>query len=196
MDENIFDEAQYALTILETAAMAYETGRPDILEYLSNTPFDRDVECEFALNGMYRLCDFMSEYYSEDTEVCAMYFSSNAMMENYRLCREYGKLKGISLKENPYMLRALEEVRAQMSEDGCYYCCSWLQTKVNHKWASGIVFKYDVSYFCEFLALFSRLLYVFEFYDRAVKDLRKEVETLKRQKLIPFPASQKEREAA
>ena len=46
------------------------------------------------------------------------------------------------------------------------------------------------------MALFSRLLYVFEFYDRAVKDLRKEVETLKRQKLIPFPASQKEREAA
>lgn len=195
--EDAFDYASSGLSMLEIAAMAYETGRPDILERLSDTSFCYDEEYEFALDGMNALCDFMTEHSANDSEICTMYFSSNAMMEYYRLCREYGKLKGIPLGENPYMLKAKDHVREQMDVPDCYYCCYRLQTKINHKWASGLVFQYDCSYFCEYLALFSRLLYVFEFYDDMVKELRAEVVKLKEQNPIrALPAPAGERRAA
>lgn len=199
MDSDAFDNAECGLRMLEIAAMAYETGRQDVLDALHGCAYSYDDEYEFAMSGMDKLCDFMEEHSREDSEICTMYFSSNAMMEYYRLCREYGKLKGVSLKKNPYMLRASQEMREKMYEDGCYYCDYWLQTKINHKWASGIVFKYDISYFSEFLALFSRLLYVFEFYTEAVKELCAEVERLKQPKgqILMLPAPKEfERRAA
>lgn len=111
------------------------------------------------------------------------------MLYDAALSRAFWKLS--LLKKNPYMLRAAQEMRENMYEDGCYYCDYWLQTKINHKWASGIVFRYDIGYFSEFLALFSRLLYVFEFYTETVKELRAEVEKLKKPKgqilMLPAP---------
>lgn len=191
MDSDAFDNAECGLRMLEIAAMAYETGRQDVLDALHGCAYSYDDEYEFAFNGMDKLCDFMEEHSREDSEICTMYFSSNAMMEYYRLCREYGKLKGVSLKKNPYMLLAAQEMRENMYEDGCYYCDYRLQTKINHKWASGIVFRYDIGYFSEFLALFSRLLYVFEFYTEMVKELCAEVEKLKKPKgqilMLPAP---------
>lgn len=197
MDDNIFEDVQSALGILETAVMVYETGRSDILECLSRMPLCCEYESEFVFEGMNLLCDFMREYYNEVIDVGTFYFSSNTMMEYYRLCREYGKLKRIPLTENPYLLRAKNHIHSQMNVDGCYYCSYHLQTKINHKWASGIVFNYDNSYFYEFSSLFSRLLYVFHFYDCTVKELRKEVDNLRRQQPHIFPeTSQIERTAA
>ena len=192
MNENeAMDYAASALEMLEIAAMVYETGRTDILEQLGSFAFDYDESYDLAMEGLSLVGDFSREYGHEDSEIVTMYFSSHAMMDYYRLCREYTNLTGVSLKSNPYMKRAESEVREQMDPADCYYCAYWLQTKVNHDWASGIVFKYDCSYFCEFLALFSRLLYVFQFYTNTVTELRKEVEVLKQQqsngKLLPFP---------
>lgn len=193
-----YDYAASAVTMLQVAKMIYDTGRQDILNHrLNSFSFDCDEDYAFALEGIDELCDLFSHSCTDETG--SMYFSSENMMEYYRLCRDYSKLKGIALKDNPYMLRAREDFREQMSEPGCYYCESWLQTKINHKWASGVVFKYDASYFYEFLNLFSRLLYVFEYYDCEVKTLRFEVWKLRCQRqsnVIMLPLPREERSAA
>lgn len=200
--EDALEFAANGINLLEVAKIAYDAGRSDIIEQLGNFSFDCDDEYAFAMEAMDLLCDFVRDNDSggdEESNIETMYFSSHNMMEYYRLCREYGKLKGISLKANPYMQSAAAHVREQMIAPDCYYCNSILQTKINHKWASGIVFQYDGSYFTEYLALFSRLLYVFEFYDCEVSALRYEVWKLKygrKNNLLMLPLPRDERRAA
>lgn len=198
MDADAFDYAMSSLGMLEVAAMVYETGYEHILEDLSEYCFIQDEEYEFATNGIHGLCDFVGENYDENNEINSLYFSSEDMMDYYRLCRELSKLCNIPLKKCPYMQRAETTVREWLFQLDCYYCNYRLQTKINHKWASGIVFQYDASYFYEYLALFSRLLYVFSFYSEMVKELRLEVEAMKRQQaVLTLPLnSENERSAA
>lgn len=198
--EDAFDYASYTITMLQVAKMAYDTGRMDVVERLGCFSFDCDDEYGFALEGMDALCDFMRDSGEENGEIQTMYFSSKNMMEYYRLCREHSRLTGIPLKNNSFIKRAEEHVREQMEAQDCYYCNYFLQTKINHKWASGIVFQYDCSYFSEYLALFSRLLYVFEFYDCEVAALRFDVWKLKYQPrnnvlMLPLPHEEQRRAA-
>lgn len=196
--EDAFDYAGSTITMLQVAKMAYDTGRMDVVERLSSFSFDCDDEYAFAMEGMDELCDFIADHGEDET--ATMYFSTKNMMEYYRLCREHSKLTGIPLKDSPYMQDAATHVREQMSVPDCYYCGYYLQTKTNHEWASGIVFHYDTSYFSEYLALFSRLLYVFEFYDCEVAALRFEVWKLKYQPrnnvlMLPLPREEQRRAA-
>lgn len=196
--EDAFDYAASAITMLQVAKMAYDIGKKDVVDRLSSFSFDCDDEYAFAMEGMDELCDFIADH-SED-ETATMYFSTKNMVEYYRLCREHSKLTGIPLKESPYMQDAKTHVREQMEAQDCYYCDYFLQTKTNHEWASRIVFQYDCGYFNEYLALFSRLLYVFEFYDCEVAALRFEVWKLKYQPrnnvlMLPLPREEQRRVA-
>lgn len=194
MDEDAIERAIQALSMLETAAVVYEAGRSDILETLGAYALDCDEEYGFALDGLSSAGDFMqddrNDSNDENGDTCTMYFSSNDMMEYYRLCRDYCKAKGCSLNHNPYIQKAERFVFSEMEVPDCYYVDFHLQTKINHKWASGVVFRYDQSYFYEYAALLTRMVNVFGFYTEALKELRTELQTLQAQsvgKIVAFP---------
>ena len=98
------------------------------------------------------------------------YFSSNAMMEYYRLCREYCHMYHVSLKENPFIKKA-EKYADDMMEfpkgDFGYI----LQTRINHEWASGIVLYYS-EYFDSYKDMIEALLEIFDFYERELAALK------------------------
>jgi len=98
------------------------------------------------------------------------YFSDPAMMEYYRLCREYSRKTGVRLKQNPFMLKAGEYVR-WMLQLGSYGYDWTLLTKINHEWASGIVFYLDER-FNAHLELLEALLEIFRFYETELEVLK------------------------
>lgn len=190
MENEALDRASSGLNMLEVAVMMHEAGREDLLDEVCGCSFDYEEDYEFATNGLYAVSDLVKDYYNQNKEIGSYYFSSHDMMAYYRLCREYGSYKGIPLKDNPYMRRAKETVHGLLLKSDCYYCGYILQTKLNHQWASGIVFYYDSSYFYEYTALLSRMILIFQFYTETLAELRAELETLKNQsasKLIQFP---------
>jgi len=136
---------------------------------------------DIIFHTLHSLSDAIWSRVSEKNDVETLYFSHPAIMEYYRLCREYGKLTGESLRENPYMRHAAEFVRSKLQQ-GCYSCDYRLQTKVNHKWASGIVFRM----WPEFNGLFALMVLmsrIFDFYEKEVVKLKAEIETIKKTSL-------------
>lgn len=190
MDETAIDRAGDALDLLEAITIIHEAGRTDIIEAIGDYELDRDDEYGLALEGLSLVCDCMHENDNENSDMASIYFSSKDMMEYYRICRDYCKAKGCSLKNNPYIHRAARFVASEMYEPECYYVGYYLQTKINHDWASGIVFLYDKNYFCEYLPLLTRMVNVFALYTEALTELRTELKTLQAQsegKIIVFP---------
>jgi len=98
------------------------------------------------------------------------YFSDPAMMEYYHLCREYSRKTGISLKQNPFMLKAQEKV-CRMLQLSSYGYRWTLLTKINHEWASGIVFG-EYEDFNAHLDLLDSLLEIFRFYETELEVLK------------------------
>ncbi len=114
--------------------------------------------------------DFKAFDYIECFELEKSYFSNKSMLEYYKLCRQYGSAHGMKLKDNPYMKAAEKFVNSALNLGGMGY--DWiLQTKVNHEWASGIVFITDWNYNCSF-ELLEALLEIREWYTYAVIRLR------------------------
>lgn len=133
--------------------------------------------------------DAIWQDYNEDYDVNKWYFSNTSMMEYYRLCRVYGSAHKLKLKENPYMQEADRFVESCMDlGDNCGY--GWkLNTGVNHKWASGIVFRSDCYFNGEF-DLLEALLCIQDWYSRAVIRLRGKLmeEGVIRVPMLPPPA--------
>lgn len=100
------------------------------------------------------------------------YFSDSAMMQYYRLCRNYCHLYGVSLKQNPYIQKADRYVYDKLN--GLYACgYGWtLHTRINHKWASGILFCVDDN-FDAYMELIKALLEIFCFYEIELKVLKR-----------------------
>lgn len=84
------------------------------------------------------------------------------------------------------MQKAQREVYDWLSS-GCYYCYFRLQTKVNHKWASGIVFYFDENFY-EFDSLLQRMVNIIDFFRCEVVTLRKQVES---PKIIALPVQKR-----
>lgn len=203
MNTELLDEAFDGIQLLEVMCMAYELNRTDIISTLSGYCFELGDSYESAIYGIDALCDFYIDYASHDdnyySEIRTTYVSTYNMMKYYHLCREYSSLTKTKLKNNPYMENAALYVSEQMNVGACYYCSYYLQTKINHDWASGVVFIYDTSEFHEHLAMFSRFLYVFDYYDREVVTLEKEVQALRenqKNKVIELPNKTQRRRAA
>ena len=144
------------------------------------------TECDFekADSGFYEMFwelveaipDFASCDYNEDFGVTKWYFSFADMMEYYRLCRVYGRLRRLALKDNPFMKDARQFVEHAMDLDN-YYGYAWtLQTRVNHNWASGIVFRIDEEFFNGELDLLGALLSIADWYKWHLEQLRQAIE--------------------
>jgi len=106
------------------------------------------------------------------------YLSSPEMMEYYRHCRTYCKTHGVSLKDNPFMKKAEEQVNHMLQELSGNY--GWtLLTRINHQWASGIVFYHD-DYFdaYAYMELIEALLEIFHFYETELEALRQIISNL------------------
>lgn len=100
------------------------------------------------------------------------YFSDPAMMEYYRLCREYCRLFGVSLKQNPFMQKAEGYVKRLLGNLYSYGYGWTLHTRINHEWASGIVFGMD-DQFDGYTNLIEALLEIFWFYETELEVLKK-----------------------
>lgn len=80
---------------------------------------------------------------------------------------------------NPYMRDAQRFVEYAMDLDG-YYGFAWtLHTRINHQWASGIVFRIDEDFNGEF-DLLEALLSIADWYKCHLEPLRKAVEETER----------------
>lgn len=117
--------------------------------------------------------DLFAAVYHERQEQYTLYVSFSSMMEYYRLCRVYGRFHRVNLKENPFIKEAEEAVEARMDLGSFGGYGIYLQTKVNHKWASGIVINLDENYFNEELALAEAVFEVGAWYEWAVYRLRR-----------------------
>lgn len=121
--------------------------------------------------------DFVAYDYSEDYGVTKWYFSFKDMMEYYRLCRDFSRLQGVKLNDNPYMRDAQQFVEFAMKLDE-YYGYGWtLHTRINHQWASGIVFRTDEYFYGEF-ELLEALLSIADWYKYHLDPLRKAIEEI------------------
>lgn len=146
-----------------------------------------DYEPDIVTDALFSLSEAVWDHYSQDgNEIYAIYFSSPAIMEYYRLCREYSQTCGIPLGSNPYMQRAAEYVRNRL-EQGCYSCSYHLQTKIHHAWASGIVFRMWPD-FTSLLALLVMMGRIFSFYEQGLEHLKHDLSNLNRR----LPEHQKE----
>jgi hypothetical protein len=163
----------------------HEAGSPAMLGDGSGS----DYEFEVIIEGLFGLSEAVWGNYSEEREVETMYFSHPDIVEYYRLCREYGREKRIPLRANPYVLGAARFVDSQLGQHS-YVSSYYLQTKVGHKWASGVVFRMWPE-FDGHLALLVLVRKIFEFYTRELARLKAELAVLK-----TGPESPERKEAA
>ena len=166
--------AKRALICVYVHKMVHDNGRLE--EYAQYGPKYVDCEADFesAIYGLDYAAEMVWEHASHDEEVRTLYFSSTDMMEYYRLCRVYGKKHGVKLSANPYMLEAKRLVDDCLDQ-GCPVCEYRLQTKINHKWASGIVFRMWPEFEWHF-ALLTQINRVFGFYTEQLQKLKKALE--------------------
>ena len=112
-EEEIID----ALPSITVARLFYTYGR---LDDLLNAGF------ETANDGFYEMFwelldtipDFISYDYNEYSGVTKWYFGFKDMMEYYRLCHTFSRLRGVKLKDSPYMRDAQRFVEHAMDLGG------------------------------------------------------------------------------
>lgn len=166
-------DAQRAFMCVYVRKLFHDNGKLEEYEFRAPDYVDADMDVEACVHGLWCISDVVWSHYSEDEQVETMYFSHRDVMEYYRLCREYGKRFKVKLRDNLYMRAAADFVRDQLDQ-GCYACDYRLQTKINHEWASGIVFRMwpEFIWHFELLVLMNR---IFDFYSKELIKLKKEL---------------------
>lgn len=160
------------LPSIQYAMLCDSYGKLDkFIGYGNKSPHEDWCECYYDAIGA--ATDLFDGNYNETYEVHTLYVSFASMVEFYRLCRVYGKLHHVRLKDNPYVREAFNFVFNAMdfSSNGGY--AVYLQTKINHQWASGLVIRTDANYFYEEFELVEAIFEVGAWYERALLRLRK-----------------------
>jgi hypothetical protein len=179
MEESlVIRDAKRAFVGVYIHKVIYDNGRLD--EYAAEVPeyVDCDAEYEVGYLGLFYVTERVWYHRTSDpdygSEVETFYFSNRDIMEYYRLCREYGKRRRVKLSANPYMLEAKRFVNDCLDQ-GCPVCDYLLQTKINHDWASGIVFRMwpEFEWHFELLTLINN---IFMYYKEQLQKLKKELE--------------------
>ena len=176
---------KYSLTELKNAVANVHIylllRKLDLLDKLSEPlpdfVTDEDTSFSLCVDAVFHVSEAVWDYYSEHYDVETIYISSPDMMEYYRLCRVYGKMTGVSLKNNPYMEKSSDFVRRWLYQPECYTCEYRLQTKINREWASGIIFRIYPE-FSGYYALLIVLDYILTFYSEELKSLKAEIAAL------------------
>ena len=166
------------LPSLHWAILCYEYGKLD--EFIScgnEKPHDEYYTCFYDAIGI--ASDFLCCDYIEDYEEQKYYFGFESMSEYYRLCRDYCVQRGISLKNNPYMSEAERFVENAMDfGTGAYGGYAFLlQTKINHKWASGLLVHTDACCFSSEFELTEAILSIGAWYKDAVARLKNDLQS-------------------
>lgn len=168
------EEITNVLPSITVARLFYTYGRlDDLLKAGFETADDDFYEMFWEL--LDTIPDFIDYDYNEYSGVTKWYFGFKDMMEYYRLCRAFSCLCGVKLKDNPYMRDARRFVEYAMDLNGCYGFAWTLHTRINHQWASGIVFRIDENFYGEF-DLLEALLSIADWYKYHLDPLRKVVE--------------------
>lgn len=179
------------LESIHCAILCYDYGKLDQFIADNSEPTDERFSCFFT--AMYAAVDFIHEDYDENYEVNKYYFSWKSMVEYYRLCRDYCVKHGVSLKDNPFMEEAADFVERTMLFDhygGGYDF--YLKTKINHEWASGLLFRTDCYFDSEF-ELAEALFMIGDWYQKGVERLKA---ALQAEKIVAFPQRTPQKEAA
>ena len=185
-----YGEISEALTSISIARLFFEYGKLDtVLEAGFDGPDSDYYLMLWELLGS--TADFVFSDYDENYGVNKWYFSNRDMVEYYRLCRTYGCLHELKLKDNPFMQSAERFVENAMDFSGQYGYGWYLSTKVSHEWASGIVFRTD-EYFNGEFELLEALLSIGDWYKRNLVRLREAIE----EKKLPAAAENREVMAA
>ena len=166
------EEIGYLLPSIRYACLCYRFGKlEDFIAAGNQSPHEEHCSCFWDVLGI--APDVCYTSYHEIYETERYYFSYEAMMDYYRLCRVYSKTHRRKLRDNPYMQSAENFVEHVMDlgEYGCYGFR--LQTKINHKWASGIVLHVDSGYFNAEFELSEALFEIGAWYKVHAYELRK-----------------------
>ena len=167
------EEIYYTLGSIRFAILCHDYGKLDAFIQSGNvSPCEDFYSC--FLDALCAAADFIAEDYMEDYNAEKYYISFESMMEYYRLCRDYCTKFGVRLKKNPYMIEAQRFVDRVMYFSGGGYSYL-LNTKINHKWASGILIGIDYDTFNDELELVDAMFAINEWYQEGVERLKKEL---------------------
>lgn len=163
-----YQEAAYDLEALRVPKMLYDLGRPDILEELSNYMLDYDQYWEIVTVA----ADLIFKSVVNDSDISGDHhisvYSDPAMKEFYRLARRYSSKTKISLKQNPYLLKAKAVVDRYLNIDSSSSGYE-LHTKAKN---CCVVFYYDC-FFNEQEELLEGLIEILNYYRQQSAALRK-----------------------
>jgi len=164
-------DAQNTFSIVYVYKLFHDFGRLDKLD--SSCKIEGDYTWMALYEALQAVSDAVWIDYVESWELQKFYFSDPVMVEYYRLCRTHCQCFGGRLSENPYMKQAAEYVDHLLNLPYGNYGYT-LQTKINHDWASGIVFYFDDYFECH-MELIEVLLYIFDFYRTELEKLKSEL---------------------
>ena len=171
-------DIQDMLPSIHWAILCYEYGKLDEFIASGNSgPFDEYYSCFWDV--LQFASDFLFCEELEDYEAQKYYFGFKSMSEYYRLCRDYCVQRGVRLKDNPYMREAERFVENAMDFGmGSYGGYSFLlQTKINHKWASGLLVLTDDYCFRSEFELTEAILSIGAWYKDAVARLKNDLQS-------------------
>ena len=162
------------LPSIQYALLCYTYDKlSEFIDIGNETPNDNYCEC--FIDAVASAADLFDMHYSECYEVQTLYVSFESMMEYYRLCRIHSRQNHIRLRDDPYVKDAERFVEDMFDFDEYGGYCVDLKTKVNHKWASGLVIRIDVNYFNNEFLIAEAVFAIGAWYEIAVRRLRKEL---------------------
>lgn len=167
----MIEDAYFAFQTVYIAKLFHAYDKQDNLDM--NWLVNEDGWWSMVHNALQSVTN--SVWITGDDAVIKYYFSDDTMMEYYRLCREYCRIFGVSLKDNPFMKQAGAYVSQMLADISGYY--DWfLHTRINHKWASGIVIMHGETFDSQgYMELLEALLEIFSFYEAELSALKKSI---------------------
>ena len=168
------DDMFYAIETIAYAHLFYEHGKFDKFMALGYEQASAETS-ELWWDALGLAAESIWSNPNDEHEVYAWYFSNRSMTEYNRLSRVYGSVHHLKLKDNPYLQAAERFVGETMDWENRYGYGWYLNTKIGHAWASGLVFKTDYNDFYGEFELLSALLDIQDWYSSAVYQLRRKL---------------------
>ena len=169
------DGFEYCLGAVSILHLMLDYGKgEDLMKHYGNWEITEDLNWEIYMSALDQITDIVSGRYIEAYDCDEYFFSSDDMTEYYRRCKEFGRRHGIRWDENPFVKKAWDEVCETMDLNDHGY--DWrLVTGTRHKNASSLHF-YRYPDFFQTVEMVEAILIIFDFYSRALIELRKELE--------------------
>lgn len=175
--------------ILQAMKEAYDAGGISVAKAYAQLDADIESYYETEMEHLYDAAEFVKEKviymrdengnFDEDSEALysEFFFSSTDMTEYYRRLYQLYKNRQISGKE--YRMKRCEMadfVKRWLYNTDCYICGGmgvYMQTKINHKYASSILIYLDYNMgCCNLTGVVIALITIFDAYTRKLSELK------------------------